>query len=374
MSKTDYYELLDVSRNVDAQGLKKAFRKKAMECHPDRNPDNAEAEQKFKELNEAYEVLKDPQKRRAYDQYGHAAFEQGGGGFHHDFGSSMADIFDDIFGEFMGGGRRRNASACQRGSDLRYNLQITLEEAFNGKSVEIELPTQVTCDSCSGTGAKSGTKPVSCPTCQGIGKVRAQQGFFMIERTCPTCHGRGEIIKDPCSVCHGAGRVSKTRTLSVSIPAGIEDGTRIRLAGEGEAGLRGNANGDLYIFVSVQEHLFFKRDGADLYCRVPVSMAHATLGHSIEVPTLDGKESRIKIPEGTQNGKQFRLKGKGMPIIRSERVGDLYVQVMVETPRNLTKKQRELLEEFAAISSEETQPETTSFFEKVKGFIDGVTT
>jgi molecular chaperone DnaJ len=379
MAKRDYYDVLGVQRNASEQDLKSAFRKLAKDHHPDRNPDDKSAEQKFKEINEAYEVLKDPQKRAAYDRFGHAAFEGGmggrggGAGFGPDFASSMSDIFDDLFGEFMGGrrGGQQRRSGRERGADLRYNMEISLDDAFSGKTAQIRVPTSVTCETCSGTGAKAGTKPVACATCGGAGKVRASQGFFTIERTCPTCQGRGETIADPCSACSGAGRVVKERTLSVNIPAGVEDGTRIRLSGEGEAGLRGGPAGDLYIFLSIKPHEFFQRDGADVFCRVPISMTTAALGGQVEVPTLDGTVSRVKIPDGTETGKQFRLKGKGMPVLRSNTSGDLYIQVDVETPKNLTRRQREILEEFEKLSAKETSPASTGFFARMKDLFGG---
>jgi molecular chaperone DnaJ len=375
MAKRDYYEVLGLSRGASEQDIKSAFRRLAKDCHPDRNHGDSDAERKFKELNEAYEALKDPQKRAAYDQFGHAAFDgagRGGQGFGPDFASSMSDIFDDLFGEFMGGRRgSRQRSGRERGADLRYNMEITLTEAFEGKTAQIRVPTSVTCDSCSGSGAKTGTQPTTCPTCSGAGKVRASQGFFTIERTCPSCQGRGEIINDPCSSCSGSGRVVKERNLSVNIPAGVEDGTRIRLAGEGEAGLRGGPAGDLYIFLSLKPHEFFQRDGADIFCRVPISMTTAALGGHIDVPTVDGGKTRVKVPEGTETGKQFRLKSKGMPVLRSKVTGDMYIQVDVETPKSLTRRQRELLEEFERESKEETSPHSAGFFAKVKEFFEG---
>ncbi|WP_159586792.1 molecular chaperone DnaJ [Chelativorans xinjiangense] len=369
--KADFYETLSVSRNADEKELKSAFRKLAMKYHPDRNPGDAEAEQKFKEINLAYETLRDPQKRAAYDRFGHAAFENGGMGGHGGGfgGGGFADIFEDIFGDIMGGGRRRSGGR-DRGADLRYNMEITLEEAYTGKTAQIHVPTSVSCDECSGSGAKPGSSPAQCSMCHGAGRVRAAQGFFSIERTCPQCQGRGEIIKDPCTKCSGQGRVVEERSLSVNIPAGIEDGTRIRLAGEGEAGLRGGPAGDLYIFLSVKPHEFFQRDGADLYCKVPISMTTAALGGSFEVATLDGTQTRVKVPEGTQNGRQFRMRGKGMPVLRQPQVGDLYIQVAVETPQNLTRKQRELLEEFEKISSGENSPQSTGFFARMKDFLE----
>ena len=376
MAKADFYETLGVSKGASDKDLKSAFRRLAMKYHPDKNPDDVEAERKFKEINEAYETLKDPQKRAAYDQFGHAAFEQGGpGGFGGGgFGGgahAFSDIFEDIFGEMMGGGRsRRNAGGRERGADLRYNMEISLEEAFTGKTAQIRVPTSVQCDACGGSGAKPGSQPVTCTTCQGSGRVRASQGFFSVERTCPTCHGRGEIISDPCTKCSGQGRVNEDRSLSVNIPAGIEDGTRIRLAGEGEAGMRGGPQGDLYIFLSVKPHEFFQRDGADLYCTVPVSMTTAALGGQFDVVTLDGAKTRVKVPEGTQTGRQFRLKSKGMPVLRSSHMGDLYIQIAIETPQRLTKRQRELLEEFESLSSRENNPESSGFFSKMRHFFD----
>jgi molecular chaperone DnaJ len=373
MSKRDYYEILGVQKGADEAELKAAFRKQAMKCHPDRNPGDKAAEARFKELNEAYQALGDPQKRAAYDRFGHAAFENGGpgaGGFSGDFGSSMADIFDDLFGEMMGG-RRGGRATQNRGADLRYNLEITLEDAYAGKNETLKVPSAITCDACGGSGAKAGSKPKKCATCGGMGRVRASQGFFAIERTCPTCQGRGEVIDNPCASCAGAGRVTRERTLAVNIPAGVEDGTRIRLAGEGEAGVRGGPSGDLYIFLSLKPHPFFQRDGADLFCRVPISMVQAALGGEITVPTVDGGDAKVKVPEGTQSGKQFRLRGKGMPVLRSKDVGDLYIQALVETPQNLTRRQRELLAEFEQESSQQTNPEAAGFFSKVREFFGG---
>jgi molecular chaperone DnaJ len=374
MAKRCYYETLGIARGASEQELKSAYRRLAKEFHPDCNPGDMRAELRFKEVSEAYEVLKDPQKRAAYDHFGHAAFDGGGGnrGFGPDFASSMSDIFDDLFGEFMGGRRgQRQRSSRERGADLRYNLEISLTEAFAGKTAQICVPTSVSCETCNGSGAKAGTKPTSCPTCGGHGKVRASQGFFTIERTCPNCQGRGETIEDPCQSCRGSGRITKERTLSVNIPAGVEDGTRIRLAGEGEAGLRGGPAGDLYIFLSIKPHEFFQRDGADLFCKVPISMTTAALGGQIEVPTVDGAATRVKVPEGSESGKQFRLKGKGMPVLRSKVSGDMYIQVEVETPKNLTKRQRELLDEFERESHKETSPESAGFFARVKDFFEG---
>ena len=373
MAKRDYYETLGVSRGASDAELKSAFRKAAMQCHPDRNPGDKASELRFKEVNEAYQTLSDAQKRAAYDRFGHAAFDGGGGagfGMGEGFASSMADIFDDLFGDVMG--RRGRSSGRERGSDLRYNMEITLEEAFSGKTASLKVPTSVTCEACSGTGAKPGSKPKTCSTCGGHGRVRAQQGFFAIERTCPTCQGRGEIIDNPCQACNGAGRVSRERTLSVNIPAGVEDGTRIRLAGEGEAGMRGGPPGDLYIFLAIKPHPFFQRDGADLYCRVPISMVQAALGGEIGVHTLDGGESKVKIPDGTQSGRQFKIRGKGMPVLRARDFGDLYIQANVETPQNLTRRQRELLQEFDAESSTRTQPEASGFIARMKEFFENL--
>ena len=377
MSKRDYYEVLGVPRDADEKALKSAFRKLAKQYHPDANPGDEKAEAKFKEIAEAYEVLKNSEHRAAYDRFGHAAFEGGAGpggpgGFGPEFSSSMSDIFEDLFGEFMGGrrGGGRRGSSASRGSDLRYNMEIGLTEAFSGKSAQIRVPTSVSCETCSGNGSKPGSQPSTCGTCNGAGAVRSSSGFFTVERTCPTCQGRGQTITDPCVDCSGAGRVTKERNLSVNIPAGVEDGTRIRLAGEGEAGVRGGPSGDLYIFLSIKPHEFFQRDGADLFCRVPISMTTAALGGEIEVPTIDGKKARVNIPEGTQTGKQFRLKGKGMPVLRSKQHGDMYIQASVETPVNLSRKQRDLLAEFAK-EDRDNSPQSEGFFAKAKAFWDG---
>ena len=377
MAKRCYYDVLGVTRGSRDSEIKAAFRRLAKECHPDRCNGDPHAERRFKEVNEAYEALKDPQRRAAYDRFGHAAFEPGlGGGGPHgfgaDFSASMSAMFDDLFGEFMGQRRPRQRSGRERGSDLRYNMEITLGEAFLGKTAQIRVPTSVTCESCSGGGAKAGTSPTTCRACGGAGKVRASQGFFTIERTCHTCQGRGQTIETPCPSCTGTGRVTRERTLSVTIPAGVEDGTRIRLAGEGEAGLRGGPPGDLYIFLSIKPHEFFQRDGADLFCRVPIPMTTAALGGQIEVPTIDGGRTRVKIPEGTESSKQFRLKDKGMPVLRSRQQGDLYIQVEVETPKNLSRKQRDLLKAFEDASSASTNPASTGFFARVKDFFEGI--
>jgi molecular chaperone DnaJ len=367
MAKRCYYEVLEVDRTANEGALKSAFRKLAMKWHPDRNPGDKSSEVRFKEINEAYEVLKDPDKRAAYDRFGHAAFEHGGGqgGFGTDFGSAFSDLFEGIFG--MAGGRTR--SGRERGADLRYNMEIRLEEAYSGKAAQVRIPTSVTCEACSGSGAKTGTRPKACPTCGGQGRIRHAQGFFTLERTCPSCQGRGQVIDSPCGSCSGSGRVTRERTLSVNIPPGVEDGTRIRLAGEGEAGVRGGPAGDLYIFLSIGAHLFFQREGADLHCRVPISLVMAALGGELEVPAIDGSNTRVKVPEGTQSGRRFRIQGKGMPVLRSKQTGDMYVQVVVETPQKLTKRQRELLNEFERLSSKDTHPESSGFFGKVKEFL-----
>jgi molecular chaperone DnaJ len=368
MAKRDFYETLGVSKAANADELKKAYRKLAMQYHPDRNPDDKTAEGKFKEINEAYDILKDDQKRAAYDQFGHAAFEQGGG--RGPFaGTGFADIFDEMFGDFMGGGRGRGGPA--RGSDLRYNLEIGLEEAFRGKQTTIRVATLVACEHCHGSGAAPGSKPISCPTCRGRGRVRVQKGFFTIEQACLTCQGGGQVIDNPCRPCGGQGRTRKEKTLSVNIPAGVEDGTRIRLAGEGEIGPRGAAAGDLYIFISVATHPLFQRDGANVYCRVPIPITTAALGGTLEVPTVDGTRTRVTVPAGTQSGHQFRLRAKGMSVLRSPARGDMYVQAIVETPVNLTKRQQELLREFEKEGANgKTHPESEGFFARVKEFFE----
>ena len=379
MAKRDYYDVLGATKGASADDLKKAYRSKAKELHPDRNSDNPTAEAQFKEVNEAYEVLKDADKKAAYDRFGHAAFEggmgarAGGGAGQGDFASAFSDVFEDLFGDFMGGrgGAGRGQSRAQRGSDLRYNLRVTLEESFKGVQKSISVPTSIACDTCRGTGAEGGAEPVTCPTCSGMGKVRAQQGFFTVERTCPTCNGMGQIVKNPCKVCQGAGRIEKDRALSVNIPAGVETGTRIRLAGEGEAGMRGGPSGDLYIFLEVREHPIFQRDGVNLFCRIPISLGTAALGGEVEVPTIDGGKSRVKVPPGSQTGKQMRLRAKGMPALRGGGAGDMLIELAVETPVNLTARQKELLREFEKLS-EENNPEGSSFFTKVKGFWDGM--
>lgn len=366
MAKSDYYDLLNVGRDSGEAEIKKSYRKLAMQYHPDRNPGDAGAEKKFKEVSEAYEVLKDKDKRAAYDRFGHAAFDGAAGaqasGF--DFAGGFSDIFDDLFGEFTGA--RRGRTSAQRGADLRYNLQISLEDAFRGKQASVKVPGTVACKGCSGTGAKPGTSPKTCASCGGHGKIRSQQGFFTVERTCPTCNGVGRVIADPCRDCSGSGRVRKQKTLAVTIPSGVEDGTRIRLAGEGEAGTRGGPAGDLYIFLSLKPHRLFQRDGSNILCRVPISMVTATLGGSIEVPTVAGMRARINIPAGTQTGKQFRLRGKGMPVLHGSSVGDMLVQTVVETPVNLSKKQKDMLREFQDSGGGNTSPRSESFFAKVR--------
>ena len=378
MAKRDYYDVLGVKRGASADEIKKAYRSKAKMLHPDRNKDKPETEAQFKEVNEAYDVLKDDNRKAAYDRYGHAAFEGGmggggprGGQGQGDFASAFSDVFEDLFGDFMGGQRGGGRNRAQRGSDLRYNLRVTLEEAFRGMQKSINVPTSVSCDVCSGTGAEGGAQPQTCPTCSGMGKVRAQQGFFTVERSCPTCGGLGQTIKNPCKTCHGAGRIEKERTLSVNIPAGVETGTRIRLAGEGEAGLRGGPSGDLYILIEVRELALFQREGVNLYCRIPVSVTTAALGGEVEVPTIDGGRSRVKIPAGSQTGKQMRLRSKGMPALRGGGSGDMLIEISVETPVNLTSRQRELLREFERLG-EDNNPESSSFFSKVKNFWEGM--
>ncbi|MBO9465968.1 molecular chaperone DnaJ [Tropicibacter sp. R15_0] len=382
MSKRDFYDVLGAAKGASADELKKAYRKKAKELHPDRNADNPDAEAQFKEVNEAYDVLKDPEKKAAYDRYGHAAFEGGmgggggrpGGGFgggQGDFASAFSDVFDDLFGDMMGGRGGGGRQRATRGSDLRYNLGVTLEEAYSGLQKTLNVPTTVQCGECDGSGAEGGAEPTTCPTCSGMGKVRATQGFFTVERTCPTCSGLGQIIKNPCKGCGGTGRVQKERALSVNIPAGVETGTRIRLSGEGEAGMRGGPPGDLYIFIEVEEHKIFERESTELHCRVPVSMAKAALGGDIEVPTIDGGRSRVKIPSGSQSGRQMRLRGKGMPALRGGGTGDMFIELAVETPVNLTSRQKELLREFEGLA-EDNNPESSSFFSSVKNFWDSM--
>ena len=374
--KQDYYEILGVAKNASAEELKKAYRKMATQYHPDKNPNDASAETKFKEVNEAYDVLRDDQRRAAYDRFGHAAFEQGGrgggaGGF--DFGGGVSDIFDEMFGEIFGGGRRSSSQGGgQRGADLRYDLTLTLDEAFKGLDKEIKIVNSVACTECKGQGAAAGTQPVECPSCRGAGRVRAQQGFFTIERACPSCQGAGRIIQTPCKKCVGSGRTRQERVLSVTIPPGVESGTRIRLTGEGEAGLRGAGSGDLYVILDLKKHPIFQRDGANLYCRAPIPMTLATLGGTMEVPVIDGTTAEVKIDAGTQTGHQTRLRGKGMSVLRSTSRGDLFVEFVVETPVHLSKRQKELLKEFATESEKhKTSPESEGFIKRVKDALGG---
>jgi molecular chaperone DnaJ len=374
MAKQDYYATLGVQRGATAEEMKKAYRKLAMQYHPDRNSGDAKSEQKFKELNEAYDVLKDDQKRSAYDRFGHAAFENGGGqsgGAGFGFEGGLGDIFDQMFG-----GGRRGGERTQTGADLRAAVEIELAEAFTGTKANVRVPTRVTCDACAGSGsADKNASADTCGTCGGAGRVRAQQGFFLVERTCPSCGGTGRTIRNPCRVCSGVGTVPREKTLAVAIPAGVEDGTRIRLSGEGEAGGRGAAAGDLYVHVAIRPHDIFQRDGANIFCRVPLRMTQAALGGEVEVPTIDGSAAKVKIPAGTQTGDQFRLRSKGFSVLRSSQRGDMYIQVAVETPQSLTRRQRELLEEFEAEGRSHTagSPEHEGFFAKVKEFFEGKT-
>ncbi|PCI57003.1 MAG: molecular chaperone DnaJ [Alphaproteobacteria bacterium] len=382
MAEQDFYKVIGVDKSAEASEIKKAYRKLAMKYHPDQNQDNPKAEEKFKEINQAYDILKDEQKRAAYDRYGNAAFDgsMGGGGGGHPGGmggaGAFSDIFEDMFGDFMGGGgggRRSNGPA--RGSDMQYTMELSLEDAYKGKEATIKIPVNDSCGECDGSGAQKGTSSQNCGTCNGAGRVRQQQGFFTIERACPTCHGEGSFIKDPCKKCSGAGRVKKTKTLKVKIPAGVETGRRIRLTGEGEAGLRGGPRGDLYVMMNVKPHKLFQRDGANLYCRVPITVTRAALGGEIDVPTIEGKRASVKIPSGTQTGQQFRLRGKGMSMLRSDAHGDMYINIFVETPVNLNKKQQDLLRDLDKSmddgkSSGNNSPETSGFFKKIREFWD----
>ncbi|SES82623.1 molecular chaperone DnaJ [Thalassotalea agarivorans] len=375
MSKRDYYELLGVAKDAGERDIKKAYKRLAMKYHPDRTKGDAEKEETFKQIKEAYEVLKDDQKRAAYDQYGHAAFEQGGMGGGGGFagGADFGDIFGDVFGDIFGGGRRGGGSRARRGSDLRYNLEMTLEEAVKGKSVEIRVPTYVACEPCDGSGAKPGTSAKTCPTCHGHGQVQMRQGLFAVQQTCPTCNGQGKVIEEKCTSCYGQGRVEKTKTLNAKIPAGVDTGDRIRLAGEGEAGEHGAPAGDLYVQVHVKDHPIFVRDENHLYCEVPISYTTAALGGEIEVPTLAGKV-KLKIPKETQTGKMFRMRGKGVKSVRSSHTGDLMCKVVVETPVNLSAKQREILEQLEeSIDGKKNRPKESSFFDGVKKFFDDLT-
>lgn len=385
----DYYSTLGVTKSASAEEIKKAYRKLAMKYHPDQNKDSKDAEAKFKEINEAYDVLKDDQKRAAYDQFGSAAFDgSGGGGFggfggfggargfnasdFQGFGGAFSDIFEDMFGDLGGraGGARGRASSAVRGADIQYSMEISLEDAFKGKDITIKVPINDTCDKCEGTGAEPGTTPETCPTCGGSGRMRAQQGFFTIERACPTCGGIGQVIKTPCTKCRGSGRVHREKTLKVNVPAGIDSGRRIRLSGEGEAGVRGGPAGDLYVLINVKPHKFFRRDGANIHCRAPIPMTTATLGGDVEVPTIGGARTKVKIPPGTQTGQQFRLKGKGMSVMRSDSFGDMYIEIFVETPVNLNGKQKDLFKKLAEDLREDGNgkhsPESSSFLKKVK--------
>ncbi|HEY8189635.1 MAG TPA: molecular chaperone DnaJ [Micavibrio sp.] len=389
MAGKDYYQLLGIERNASDDDIKKAFRTLAMKYHPDRNKDDATAEAKFKEINEAYDALKDPQKKAAYDRFGSAAFEGGMGGFRPGaaggagagaagFGGAFSDIFEDMFGDFMGGGGRgRTSHGPQRGNDVQYTMEVTMEEAFTGKEATIRIPLSETCDLCNGSGAKTGSGTETCATCSGSGRVRMQQGFFTIERTCPTCGGEGAIIRDPCEKCSGAGRVRKEKTLRVKIPPGVENGRRIRLGGEGEAGVRGGPSGDLYVLLAIKPHRLFRREGADLFCRVPIPMTTAALGGDIDVPTVDRTKTKVKIPPGTQSGQQMRVKGKGMSILRSQARGDMYIEIFVETPVNLSRKQSDLLKELdksmGGTGGGKHSPESSGFMSKAKEFWNDLT-
>ncbi|MDX2143662.1 MAG: molecular chaperone DnaJ [Rhodospirillaceae bacterium] len=371
MAKQDFYELLGVAKGASLDDIKKSYRKLAMQHHPDKNPGDKAAEAKFREINEAYDVLKDEQKRAAYDRFGHAAFEQGNGGAGGFGFGGFADIFDEMFGDIMGGGRRGGRGGPARGQDLRYNMEITLEEAFHGKKAKITVPASVSCEACKGSGGKDGAAPKACPTCRGAGKVRSQQGFFTIERTCPMCQGAGQVIADPCPSCRGSGRTRKDKSLEVTIPPGVEEGTRIRLASEGEAGMNGAPPGDLYIFLAIQPHRMFQRDGANLFMRMPIVMTTAALGGEVEVPSIDGGRVKVTIPKGCQRGHRFRLKGKGMSVLRSTARGDLFLEAAVEVPVNLTDKQKKLLQEFEKESERKTySPEAQGFFDRIKDFLD----
>ena len=377
MSKEDYYETLGVNKSSSDGEIKQAYRKKAMKYHPDRNKDDKKSEKKFKKVNEAYYVLKDKEKKSQYDQFGHQAFENGGAGFKDsNVGGGFSDIFEEMFGDFdndigdvFGGGRQRSGrkNAKEYGSDLRYDMEVPLEEIFSGKKIIIHVPTKIKCETCNGNGYEANSKPETCPTCEGHGSIRTSQGFFTIQQTCPDCRGEGQVIKNPCNSCSGTGRVDKKKSLSVEIPAGVEDETRIRLSGEGEAGYNGGPHGDLYIFIKEKPHSIFKRDAENLYCKVPIPMITATLGGNIEVPTLDGSIVKVKIPRVTQSGDNFRLSNKGMPKVRQSASGDLYLEAFVETPVNLSSNQKDLLKKFNGDKNKNTtSPQSESFFDRLK--------
>lgn len=368
MSEKDYYKVLNVDKSANDDELKKAYRKLAMQFHPDKNKDNPAAEEKFKEVSEAYDTLKDPQKRAAYDRFGSAGPQMGGMGGGAGFGSAFSDIFEDMFGEAMGGGRGRSTGPL-RGSDMQFSLDISLEDAFKGKDAKLKIPTVESCGDCKGSGAADGAKPEKCGDCGGAGRVRSTQGFFTIERACPTCNGNGSTIKSPCKKCGGAGRMRGEKTVQISIPSGISEGQRVRLSGEGEAGIRGGGSGDLFVLVNIKPHRFFRRDGANLYCRVPVPMTTAALGGNLDVPTIEAEKSNVKIPSGTQTGQQLRLKGKGMKVMRSESRGDMFIEIFVETPVNLDKKQTDLmkqLDDALEKAGRKNTPESEGFFTKMK--------
>ena len=372
MAKRDYYDVLGINKGSSADQIKSAYRKQAIKYHPDKNKGDKTAEEKFKEASEAYHVLSNSERKQNYDNFGHAAFENGGGGRggfgNFDFSSHFSDIFEDFFGEGFGGGERKSRRSNNRGSDLRYDLSISLEEAYNGKKQDIKFSTSEKCDTCSGSGSKPGHEAGSCSMCGGHGQVRSSQGFFTVQQTCPQCSGSGEMITNPCGSCGGEGKKQASKRLSVTIPKGVDDGTRIRLAGKGEAGSRGAGNGDLYLFINVYSHDLFKRSDENLFYEYPISVADAALGTSIEIPTIDGGKAKIKIPSGTQSGKQFRLKSKGMPLMRGSGTGDLYVQVKTEVPVSLNKEQKELLEKFREIENEKSNPSIKKFFQKAKSF------
>ena len=372
MAKRDYYEVLGVEKSASPDQIKAAYRKQAVKYHPDKNKGDKGAEEKFKEASEAYHVLSNSDRKQNYDNFGHAAFENGGGGRggfgNFDFSGSFSDIFEDFFGEGFGGGGRRSRRSNNRGSDLRYDLSISLEEAYTGKKQDIKFSTSERCDTCNGSGSKPGHNASSCSMCGGHGQVRSSQGFFTVQQTCPQCAGSGEEITHPCSSCSGQGKKQASKRLSVTIPKGVDDGTRIRLSGKGEAGSRGASNGDLYLFINVESHELFKRSEVNLFFEFPISFTDAALGTTIEIPTIDGGKAKIKIPDGTQSGKQFRLKGKGMPFMRRGDYGDLYVQVNTEVPVSLNKEQKELLEKFRKIENERSNPSIKKFFQKAKNF------